>query len=167
LEVNIIKILTLDQATKTSGYSLFENKKLITYGILHAEEKEKNPIERMKQMNDEIIQLIDKHQPDFIVFENVQFQRNYGTFQQLSQLQGVVMAYLFKLNVGFQIIEPSAWKSFCGIKGRKREEQKKNTQAFVKTLYKVSVSEDEADAIGIGFWAINNIKIKGDVIGGK
>ncbi len=156
----IIKILCLDQATKTSGYSVFENKKLITYGILQANENEKNPIERMKQMQDRINELIDKIKPSFIVFEDIQFQQNYGTFKQLAQLQGILMAKLFKLDIGFQIIEPSAWKSFCGIKGRKREEQKKNTQAFVKSIYKVSVSEDEADAIGIGFWAINNIKVK-------
>ena len=116
-------------------------------------------------MNDKMIELIDKYKPDFIVFEDIQFQQNYGTFKQLGQLQGILMAYLFKLDVGFQIIEPSAWKSSCGIKGRKREEQKKNTQAFVKMMYKVNVSEDEADAIGIGFWAINNIKIKGDLYG--
>lgn len=156
----IIKILCLDQATKTSGYSVFENKKLITYGILQANENEKNPIERMKQMQDRINELIDKIKPSFIVFEDIQFQQNYGTFKQLAQLQGILMAKLFKLDIGFQIIEPSAWKSFCGIKGRKREEQKRNTQAFVKSIYKVSVSEDEADAIGIGFWAINNIKVK-------
>lgn len=165
MEEFIIKILCLDQATKISGYSLFENKKLITYGKLQANEKEKNPIERMKQMQEKIIQLIDEIKPNFIVFEDIQFQQNYGTFKQLGQLQGILMAELFKLDIGFQIIEPSAWKSFCGIKGRKREEQKKNTQAFVKTMYKVNVSEDEADAIGIGFWAINNIKIKGDDIG--
>jgi Holliday junction resolvasome RuvABC endonuclease subunit len=158
--VIIIKILCLDQATKTSGYSVFENKKLITYGILQANENEKNPIERMKQMQDRINELIDKIKPSFIVFEDIQFQQNYGTFKQLAQLQGILMAKLFKLDIGFQIIEPSAWKSFCGIKGRKREEQKKNTQVFVKSIYKVSVSEDEADAIGIGFWAINNIKVK-------
>lgn len=119
----------------------------------------------MKQMQEKIIQLIDEIKPNFIVFEDIQFQQNYGTFKQLSQLQGILMAELFKLDIGFHIIEPSAWKSFCGIKGRKREEQKKNTQAFVKMMYKVGVSEDEADAIGIGFWAINNIKVKGDSIG--
>jgi Holliday junction resolvasome RuvABC endonuclease subunit len=118
----------------------------------------------MKQMQEKIIQLIDEIKPNFIVFEDIQFQQNYGTFKQLSQLQGILMAELFKLDIGFHIIEPSAWKSFCGIKGRKREEQKKNTQAFVKMMYKVGVSEDEADAIGIGFWAINNIKVKGDSI---
>ena len=121
---------------------------------------EKNPIERMKQMNDEIIKLINEIKPSFIVFENVQFQQNYGTFQQLSQLQGVIMAYLFKTDIGFQIIEPSAWKSFCGIKGRKRAEQKKNTQVFVKDKFNCDVTEDEADAIGIGIWAINKIIIK-------
>lgn len=111
----------------------------------------------MKQMNDKIIDLIDEVNPSFIVFEDVQFQRNYGTFKQLSQLQGVIMAYLFKLNIGFQIIQPSAWKSFCGIKGRKRIEQKENTQLFVRNKYNIKASEDEADAIGIGTWAINKI----------
>lgn len=153
-----IKILCLDQSTKISGYSIWENKKLIKYSTLISNPKEKNPIERMKEQYDLIKKLIHNENPDFIVFENVQFQQNYGTFQQLSQLQGLLMASLFEIDIGFQIIEPSAWKSFCCIKGRKRDEQKKNTQLFVKNKYNVDVSEDEADAIGIGFWSINHIK---------
>lgn len=152
----IIKILCLDQATKISGYSVFEDNELVTYGTL--EVSDKNPIERMKLMSEKIIELISYICPNFIVFEDVQFQRNYATYQQLSQMQGVIMAHLFKLNIGFQIIEPSGWKSVCKIKGRKREEQKKNTQIFVKNKYNVDASEDEADAIGIGTWAIKNIK---------
>jgi crossover junction endodeoxyribonuclease RuvC len=157
-EVIRIKILAIDQATKVSGYSVFKDKNLDTYGLLKVNKEEKNPIERMKEMNDKIIALIDNVIPDYIVFENVQFQNNYGTFQQLSQLQGVIMAFLFSKDIGFTIIEPTAWKSFCCIKGRKREEQKANTQKFVKDKYKIDVSEDEADAIGIGYWSINNIK---------
>lgn len=152
------KILNLDQATKTTGYSIFINNNLDTYGLLKVNEKEKNPIERMKEMNDKIVALIDGVNPDYVVFENVQFQNNYGTFQQLSQLQGVIMAYLFKIDVGFTIIEPSAWKAFCGIKGRKREEQKANAIKFVKNKFNIDVSEDEADAISIGVWSINHIK---------
>ena len=152
-----IKILCLDQATKISGYSVFEDGNLVDYGVVEIKKKENDGIERIKLMNEEIIKLIKKVNPNFIVFEDVQFQRNYGTFKQLSQLQGVIMAYLFKLNIGFQIIEPSAWKSFCNIKGGKRAEQKKNTQIFVKYKYGKEVSEDEADAIGIGTWASKNI----------
>jgi Holliday junction resolvasome RuvABC endonuclease subunit len=112
----------------------------------------------MKEMNDKIIALIKDVNPDYIVFEQVQFQNNHGTFQQLSQLQGIIMAYLFNINIGFTIIEPTAWKSCCKIKGRKRVEQKENTKIFVKEKYKAEVSEDEADAIGIGYWAIHNLK---------
>ena len=37
-------------------------------------------------------------------------------FKQLSQLQGILMAELFKLDIGFHIIEPSAWKVFVELK---------------------------------------------------
>jgi crossover junction endodeoxyribonuclease RuvC len=153
-----VTILNLDQSTKITGYSIFKDNNLDTYGLLKANDNETNPIERMKEMNDKIIALINDVNPNYIVFEQVQFQNNYGTFQQLSQLQGIIMAYLFKINIGFNLIEPTAWKSYCGIKGRKRVEQKFNTQKFVKERYGVDVSEDEADAIGIGYWAINNLK---------
>jgi Holliday junction resolvasome RuvABC endonuclease subunit len=152
-----VTILNLDQSTKITGYSIFKNKNLDTYGLLCANEDEKNPIERMKEMNDKIIALINNVKPDYIVFEQVQFQNNYGTFQQLSQLQGVIMAHLFLKDIGFTLIEPTAWKSFCKIKGRKRVEQKLNTQIFVKEKYGFNVSEDEADAIGIGTWSSNNL----------
>jgi len=111
----------------------------------------------MKQMYDKIKGCLIKINPDFVVFENVQFQKNYGTFQQLSQLQGVLMSLLFERNIGFQIIEPTAWKAFCGVKGRKRTEQKANAIQLVKDKFNLYVSEDEADAILIGFWAINKI----------
>jgi len=68
------------------------------------------------------------------------------------------MQYFFKIDIGFTIVKPSEWKSKCGIKGRKREEQKLNTQIFVKDKYGFDCSEDEADAIGIGTWAISKIK---------
>lgn len=154
------KILNLDQSTKITGYSIFNNNNLGTYGLLKANEDEKNPIERLKEMNDKIIALIKDVRPDYVVFEHVQFQNNYGTFQLLSQLQGIIMADLFKVDLGFTIIEPTAWKSFCGIKGRRRAEQKLNTQKFVKEKYNADVSEDEADAIGIGYWAIHNLNVK-------
>lgn len=153
-----IKILCFDQATRITGYSIFENNKLITYGTLKSNLNEKNYIERLKKMSDNIINLIENIKPDYVVIEDVQYQNNQLTYKQLSQLQGVIMAYLFKINIGFTIIEPSAWKAFCNIKGKKREEQKANTIKFVKAKFGVDVSEDEADAISIGVWSINYIK---------
>lgn len=153
------KILCLDQATLKSGYSIWEDKALISYGVLEVDSKEKNYIERIKIMNNLIVELIELHSPSFIIIEDTQMQNNSKTFQQLSQLQGVLMAYFFKIDIGFCIVKPSEWKSTCGIKGRKREEQKLNTIAFVKDKFGFDVSEDEADAIGIGVWVVSNIKI--------
>ncbi|AHF08580.1 crossover junction endodeoxyribonuclease RuvC [Desulfitobacterium metallireducens] len=152
------KILCLDQATLKTGYSLFDDNKLITFGILEVDPAEKNIIERMKLMSDKITNLIESLSPDFIVFEDTQFQNNYKTYQQLSQFQGVIMLYLFQINISFCIVKPTEWKAACKIKGRKREEQKLNTIAFVKDKYGLDVSSDEADSIGIGEWAVNKIK---------
>lgn len=108
-------------------------------------------------MYDNIKRCLEKNNPDFVVFENVQFQKNYGTFQQLSQLQGLIMALLFERNIAFQYIEATAWRAFCGIKGRKRVEQKVNAIQMVKDKFNLSVSEDEADAILLGNFAVNKI----------
>ncbi len=153
-----MKILAIDQATKVSGYALFINNKLKECGVVASDKDETNPIERIRQMGLELQKLIHTTQPDYVVFENVQYQRNQGTFKMLSQLQGVLMEILFELNIDFTIIESTAWKSFCGIKGKDRAPQKLNTKVFVKEAYNQDCTEDEADAIGIGHWAKNNIK---------
>jgi Holliday junction resolvasome RuvABC endonuclease subunit len=155
----IFKILNLDQSTKVTGYSIFVDNQLSDYGTLNSNPNEKNPIERMKEQYDLIKQLIEKTNPNYICIEQVQFQNNFNTFQQLSQLQGVIFAKLFEREIPFTIIEPSAWKSFCSIRGRKRVEQKANTIQMVKEKFNLEVSEDEADAIGIGLWSSKNIKI--------
>jgi len=155
-----MKILCLDQATLKSGYSVWIDKKLITYGTLNVDPEEKNIVERMKLMRDLVVQLIEEKQPNFIVFEDTQLQHNKLTFQQLSQFQGVLMAYLFDINIGFVIVRPSEWKGYCGIKGRKREEQKLNTIKFVLDKFGWNCSEDEADAIGIGYFAVSKVKVK-------
>lgn len=153
-----IKIICLDQSTKITGYSIWDNKQLVDYGTLESNPKEKNPIERMKQQYDLIKKLFEDKNPDYIVIEDTQFQNNYKTYSQLSNLQGVIFSILFERNVAFTIIEPSAWKKFCSIKGRKRIEQKASTIQMVKEKFGLELSEDICDAIGIGIWAISKIK---------
>ena len=113
----------------------------------------------MKQQYELIKKLFDSVKPDYIVIEDTQFQNNYKTYSQLSNLQGVIFSILFERNKPFTIIEPSAWKKFCSIKGRKRIEQKASTIQMVKEKYGLELSEDICDAIGIGIWAVNNVKV--------
>lgn len=153
-----MKILALDQATKTSGYSLWKNNKLVDYGIFESNIKANVPLDRMLKMTDLIEEFILKVSPDFVVIEGVQFRKNYNTYMQLCQMQGLLFEVFHKLKIPFKVIQATSWKSFCGITGKKREEQKANTIAYVKEQFKINATEDEADAIGIGVWAIHNIE---------
>lgn len=157
-----IKILNLDQSTKATGFSVFDAGELVDYGLLEANPKS-TTIERMRIMCEKIDNLIKQIQPDFVVFENIQLQGGVNTFQILAQLQGLVIGILYKFDLPFIIVEPSSWKSCCGVKGKKRAEQKENTKIFVMNEFGIQASEDECDAIGIGVWAINNISVETDV----
>lgn len=159
--MKIIKVLSLDQSTKLTGYCLISNNKIIESGVLTVEEADKkNTVERLKIMKNLISNLIHRVKPDVIFFEDIQFQRNYQTYKQLAQLQGIIMAYLFQKDIAFVVVPPTKWKSVCGIKGRARKEQKKNTQKFVLNTYGLNVGEDESDAIGICHYAINSKYVK-------
>jgi len=156
--VKDIKILAIDQSTKCTGWSLWKDEELSDYGLLESDKTEKNPIERMQQMYFMIKDLIINRKPDYVVIESVQFQSNYRTYSQLSQMQGIIFSILFELDIGFNIIEATAWRKFCNIQGRKRIEQKASTIQMVRDRFVLNVGEDIADAIGIGCWAVNNIK---------
>lgn len=126
-------------------------------GVLNADQE--LPIfARMNEMRLHIGDLVEKVRPDIVVFEQVQYQQNQKVYSQLSQLQGFIMSILFQKDIPFYIVEPVVWKSFAGVKGRKRAEQKESTIALAKLIYKVAVSEDAADAIFIGHWAAHNYK---------
>jgi hypothetical protein len=52
-----------------------------------------------------------------------------------------------------EIVLAGTWKSFLGIKGRNRTEQKRNAQAYIVDNYSIKPTQDECDAICIGLWA--------------
>lgn len=163
----MIKYIALDQATKHTGYSIWglspscDAPSLLEYGMLKANVKN-DVISRMREMYSDIKGLIFTHKPNYVFFEATQFQSNQRVYSTLSQLQGIVMAILFEKDIGFSIIEPSSWKSYCGITGRKREEQKAKSIAIASKQFGLSdLTDDVADAILIGYYGahiLNNEK---------
>lgn len=152
-----MKILSLDQSTRCTGYCITVDGKITEWGILTPERKKDIVNIRMREMFFKIYDLVKTSQPDFIVMEGTQYQNNINSFNILSKLQGIILSIAFLTNLGFYIVEPTCWKSFCKIKGRKREEQKADTKRFVAETYGIIATEDEADAIGIATWAVANI----------
>lgn len=151
----MFKILALDQSSKKTGWAIITNKGIKHYGLIEAEG---DVIPRLRIVRDELTKLIIKYKPSFVVFEDTQYQGNAQGYKVLAMTQGIVMDVLFTYNVNFYIVPPVTWKSFCGIEGKKRDDQKANTKKFVAEKYGLIVGEDEADAIGIATWANANIK---------
>lgn len=152
-----LRILSFDQSTKLTGWAFFNSKELEGYGIIDGS-KIKNLDEKLLYQKNEIIKLYNNFSPDFVIIEDIQYQKNIFTYKELAELLGIISNYFYEHKINYLIIPPSQWKSYCDIKGRKRAEQKENTIQFVKNKFNIDVSDDIADAICIGWYGTNIIK---------
>lgn len=107
---------------------------------------------RLVDIRTKIISLCAQYDIDQAAFEDIQLQSNVNpaTYKALAEVFGVVEELFTELNIPYEIVHSSSWKSTLGIKGAKREIQKKNAQQFVLNTYGKKVSQDESDAICIG-----------------
>lgn len=155
---NTIRVLALDDATSTTGWAIFDNEKLISYG--HFTIDKENAIERISIMRQWLLNMIIKWEPDKIGVEDIQLQKfrdgNGGdryavtTYKVLAQLQGVILEALFSNKKDALVIHSQTWKAYCKITAKSRNDQKRSAQLKIKDWYGLNVTQDEADAICMG-----------------
>lgn len=147
-----MKLLALDQATVVTGWSVFDNGKLIDYGKFKAEHI--NMGDRLFYIREQIKQLIAKYNIDEVVFEDIQLQSSVGnnvdTFKKLAEVFGNVDELCTELKLPHSALLASSWKSTLGIKGKDRAAQKKAAQDWVINAYGIKPTQDECDSICIG-----------------
>lgn len=155
----IYRILALDQSSKITGYSIFDNETLVHYGIV--EIKGKTPPIRFIKLCEWIQQMIKEWNPDFVMIEDIQLQANdkqtaigVTTFKILAELVGVIEVFFTLNNIQYDLANVAKWRKEGQIKGRTREEKKQSAIDRVKKCYGVDVTNDEADAILIGRYAV-------------
>lgn len=147
-------ILALDQATRVSGYAIFQGDKLHTYGKITTDDPDIGV--RLNIIRNTIKNLIQEYEIDEVVMEDIQLQENVQTFKALAEVFGVVYELVTSLNLPIETVLASVWKSGLGIKGKNRPEQKRNAQSWVETNYGLKPTQDECDAICIGQHYINS-----------
>lgn len=146
-----MKVLSMDQSTRITGYALFDDGRYIKSGVIDLH-KIKETDERSKQMAVEICRLIGDTKPDVTIIEEVQQQSNTSTVIKLARIQGVAIGFCAAHNIDLHILTPSRWRSALGYKqGPKvrREELKQQSLDFVKNNFKLELIEDEAEAVCI------------------
>lgn len=152
-------ILALDQASRTSGWALYENGKLIKYGKFTYEDEDFG--ERLFKIRKKIKELIDTYLPNEIIFEDIQLQSSYGnnvdTFKKLAEVFGIVYELATELGIPNRAVISTVWKSKLGLlhgKGQDRTAQKREAQVWVSNTYGIKATQDEIDAICIGAYAV-------------
>ena len=158
-----IKLISLDTRRTKKGWEYFENAVYINSGVINLDTKDYKKIysgksdDRVKDMCMKIIELLKKYQPDIILIEKLSVSRNMVSVRQLSKIIGAVYTYSILNNCWYYEIQPSEWRGNLGMqaKGRKRDEYKKLSIAYVKNNFNIDVSDDEADSICAAVGYIN------------
>lgn len=152
-------ILALDQASRTSGYAVFQEDKLIASGTFTYEDDDFSL--RLVKIRNKVIALIEQYNINKILLEDIQLQgqtNNVETYRKLAEVRGVLSELACEMDIPHEIIHSQTWKSTLNIKGRDRATQKRNAQAFVTSTYGKKVTQDESDAICIGTHYITSNK---------
>ena len=151
----MVKLLALDLATITSGYSVFYDDKLVESGTL----KVKGDLEdRLIFMKKEIIKVCNKHNINAIISEQEQIHKGGATTNALCKQSGVLRCTSDDMGIPYVFVPINTWRIDCGIKhNMKRALQKAEAIKKVKELYNVDTkSDDEAEAILIGRYSVKN-----------
>ena len=145
-----MKVLSMDQSTRVSGYCLFQNGKYVESGVVDMSKSKLDTPERSFEMAKALWEVIDKYKPDHLVIEDTQQQNNVKTVIILSRLQGMIIGYAEAHNTKVHILLPSAWrKALNYVQGPKvkRAELKQQSADYVEKQYGFIKSEDENEAI--------------------
>ena len=148
-----MKVISFDQASITTGYSIFEDGQYVDSGIIT--KSNKIPIiDRIPQMATTICEKIKESKSDVVVIEGVQTQSNQRTVIDLARLQGGIMMWCSVKNIPLHILTPTEWRKILNYKmGPKvpRAELKQQSLNYVKEHFGLdNISEDRAEAICIG-----------------
>lgn len=151
-----MKIISLDLSTKSSGYAVFENDKLISYGVI--KNTDNNLLVRGNYMAEFVRLLCEKHGKfDFVVIEELKVLSNQSTLVKLAQVQGMVLRELKEQEVKF--IMPTVWRKEFKLNGKRAEAKVKAIKLCEELGYKVEC-DDDAEAILLGIYFKNGLTDK-------
>ena len=164
-KIDTRRILALDAATNDTGYAVYDNDELVSYGVFKTDNL---PLEnKINQVKKWLLAAIKEWEIDFVGIENIQLQ-SFGpnssqmqvkTFQTLANLQGVLIDAIFESCVDHDLAYAVEWRKYCGVgEGTGRENKKKQAQNKVKLWYNQDCTQDEADAICIGKYFVHILK---------
>lgn len=162
-KIDTTRVLGLDAATNITGYSIYDDGVLVSYGTYKSVGDDAE--QRINDVKKWLRAALEEWEPDFVGIENIQLQQfgnnqfQVETYRVLANLQGVLVDTLFEACIDHDLVSVNTWRNYCNVgDGKGRENKKKQAQEKVKLWYNQDCTQDEADAICIGKYFAHIIK---------
>jgi Holliday junction resolvasome RuvABC endonuclease subunit len=154
-------ILSLDISSVSTGWSVYTDNSLTAYGVIKLKSKTKHHGEKLLQLENSIVELVNKYRPTIFSFEDIWKGPSIKTYKILALYHGIAYKACF---VHFRqdpiVLMPSNLRKILAAKttlvlSGKKEQDKKDVFAFMKTRYGLSDFEfekhnDITDAMAVG-----------------
>lgn len=147
-----MKVMSFDQSTRVSGWSLFENGKYVCSGTIDMNKSKLDTDKRSFEMARRLWKILKEHKPDHLILENVQQQSGVSTVIILARLQGMIIGYAEAHKIKTHILLPTQWRASLNYRQGpkvKRTELKQQSIDYVKEKYGLKLSEDECESLCI------------------
>ena len=149
------RIIAIDQASQKLGISVYDDGKLVYYHLVEVTGVLSARLQKIYKFMKEVI--ISQWQPNYLVFEDIQYQDNALTHKTLGMVMGVVILAAEQAQIEHTEILNKVWQSEFSIGGANRVSQKSNVIKRVKEYYNIDVTDDVADAILMGQYAARKL----------
>ena len=165
-------VMGIDASTTSTGWSIFNNNKLVDYGVIKP--KGENWRERLENQGPLISKIIEKYKPEKVYMEDVPLSVAGGikTGIILGAVQGFVYGLFSSYSIKILFVSPTNWRSKVGIfngkrNGTKREALKKASIEKANTLFGINLKwvspssikneDDISDAILVAYSQIKSL----------
>ena len=157
-----MRILGIDPGTAITGWAIVENGlsvknkiKCVEYGAIRTPAGLDMTL-RLKDLYDELIELVDIYKPEQVAIEDLFFFKNQKTVIKVGQARGVII--VAAANSGLEVFSYTPLQVKQAVTGYGRAE-KKQIQEMVKLivgLKEIPKPDDAADAIAVGICHLNS-----------
>lgn len=149
------RIIAIDQASQKLGISVYDDGKLVYYHLVEVTGTLSARLLKIYKFMKEVV--ISEWHPNYLVFEDIQYQDNALTHKTLGMVMGVCILATEQAQIEHTEIFNKVWQAEFNIGGSTRAVQKSNVIKRVKEYYNLDVTDDVADAILLGKFAAKKL----------
>lgn len=152
-----MKVLAIDPGYGRCGVAVLEgdgSKSTLLYSACVETTPKGTFSERLLEVGNEVIRLVDEFHPDTIALEELFFTNNAKTALHVAEVRGMIMYITASNSLSLVEYNPIAIKIALTGYGRATKEQVTKMVGTIVHITKKSILDDEYDAIAVGLTAL-------------